>query len=272
MANAGIERQRYSGRTALVTGAGSGLGRGTALALAAAGARVVCADLAEDAAAATAEQAVAAGGDAVAHRVDVADEASVGALVGAVTIAGGPVGVLVSCAGIAGDGTAVTTERSTWDRVIAVNLTGSWLMARAVLPGMMRAGRGSIVNVASVAGIAGVPGIAPYAAAKGGVVALTRQMAVDFAGDGIRVNAICPGTVPTPLVVDAYTARGDLDPDRLEEGLARAARRYPLGRLGTVADVAHLVGFPAGDESGWITGAFVPVDGGLTAAAWPVGG
>jgi NAD(P)-dependent dehydrogenase (short-subunit alcohol dehydrogenase family) len=260
---------RFAGRTALVTGAGSGLGRGAALELAAGGARVICADIDEAAAAATAADAGAA---AAARAVDVADEGSVGALAETLATELAAVDVLVHCAGIAGNGTAITTDRATWDRVLAINLTGTWLMARAVLPGMMRARRGSIVNVASVAGIIGVPDIASYAAAKGGVVALTRQMAVDFAPDGIRVNAICPGTVPTPLVVGAYAARGDLDPDRMDEGLARAARRYPLRRLGTVEDVARLAALLASDDAAWMTGAVIPLDGGLTAAAWQPGG
>jgi NAD(P)-dependent dehydrogenase (short-subunit alcohol dehydrogenase family) len=240
----------------MVTGAGSGIGRAAALRFAAEGATVVCADLDETAVAATAQ---AAGEPAVARAVDVADEASTLALAGRHPA----VDVLVHCAGVLGDGDALATSPASWGRVLAVNLTGTWLMARAVLPGMLERGRGAIVNLASVAGLAGIPANAAYAAAKGGVVALTRQMAVDFAAGGVRVNAICPGTLPTPLVRARFP-----DAAAAEAGLARAASRYPARRLGTAEEVAGLALYLASDEAAWVNGAAIPVDGGLLAAAW----
>ena len=260
---------RLLGRTALVTGAGSGLGRATALAFAAQGANVVFADIDGDTAGAAADRALAAGGAAAAAQVDVTDRASVSATARWARERFGPVDVLFHSAGIAGDGSVWNTAPATWDRIIAVNLTGTFNVASAVVPDMMELQRGSVIFVASVGGLVGVPGIAPYAASKGGVVALARQMAVDLASRQVRVNAICPGTVPTPLVINSYVDRGELDVARADEQLAAAARRrYPMGRLGTPADVADLAIFLASDESSWLTGVSVPVDGGLSAAGW----
>lgn len=260
---------RLAGRAVLATGAASGLGRACALAFAAQGASVVFADVDVEGAADAAKEAAAAGGAAVAAPVDVTDPASVRAAVERAHDAFGLVDVLLHSAGIAGNGTVLDTEPETWDRVLAVNLTGSFHAARAAVPDMVQRGGGSVVFLASVGGLVGVPGIAPYAAAKGGVVALTRQMAVDLAASGVRVNAICPGTVPTPLVLGSYAARGDLDPAHADEQLAAVARRrYPMARLGTPDDVAQLALYLASAESGWVTGAAIPIDGGLSAAGW----
>ena len=144
--------------------------------------------------------------------------------------------------------------------MIAVNLTGVWLSMRAVLPAMLEAGQGSIITQASTGGLVGVPGIASYAAAKGGVIALTRQVAVDYGRHGIRVNSICPGTVRTPLVEQTLRERG-LD----ESAMLDAARDYPMKRLGTVDEIASLALFLASDEASWITGATFAADGGYTA-------
>lgn len=262
---------RLAGKTVIVTGAGSGLGMACALMAAAEGAMVVCGDIDEKTAASTAAEANAKGGEAIAARVDIADLASTEALVAAALERYGQIDVLMQIAGIEGNGTAASVDPETWHRVIAVNLTGAWLMSRAVLPEMMRRQSGSIVLMASVSGLVGVPGIAPYAAAKGGVIALTKQMACDFAPSNIRVNAICPGTVPTPLVINSYLRRGDITPENLAEGLARTTARYPLRRHGTAEQVAALAVHLASDESGFTTGAAIPVDGGLSAVGWLVG-
>jgi NAD(P)-dependent dehydrogenase (short-subunit alcohol dehydrogenase family) len=238
---------------------------------AAEGANIVAADVNAEAVAKTASEVVARGGEATACVADVRDETSLRDLAALALERYGQISALFHSAGITAEGTALTCDRTTWDNVLGVNLTGSWLAARAVLPAMVEASRGSIVLVASVAGLVGLPAVAAYAAAKGGVVALCRQMAVDFARDGIRVNAICPGTVLTPLVLKAYTARGELDPNEIEAGLARAAERYPLRRLGTVDDVAHLGVYLASDEAAWMTGAAVQIDGGLVSAGWQPG-
>lgn len=253
---------RLEGRTVIVTGAGSGLGRGTALRFAAEGARLVLADLDGDAAATTADQ-LGDASDRLAITVDVADQASTEAMAAATIARFGSIDGLVHCAGIAGKrGTAVECERDSWEQVLNVNLTGSWLAAKAVLPAMVESGRGSIVFVGSVAGLVGIPELPAYAASKGGVVALTRQMAVDFAADGVRVNSICPGSVPTALASVA-------DPAAEAERRRSLEERHPMRRLGTVDDIANLALYLISDESGWVTGDAIAIDGGLVAAGWP---
>lgn len=260
---------RFAGRTVLVTGAGSGLGRATADLCAAAGAKVALADIDAEAVEKAAADLEAGGAACTSARMDVTDVASVEAAVAHIREVLDPIDTLVHSAGIAGDGTVLSVSQADWDRVLNVNLTGAFHAARGVLPSMLEIGRGSIVFIASVGGLVGVPAIAPYAAAKGGVIALTRQMALDFAASGVRVNAICPGTVPTPLVLGSYAAKGILSQDDPGAGLAEAARRrYPLGRLGTPQDVANYALFLAGQESEWITGSVVTVDGGLSSAGW----
>ncbi len=276
--------RRLEGRTALITGAGSGLGRATALRFASEGATVLCADRDGEAAEATAAGAREAGltagaagaagdagapGGAFALCFDVADLAAVEVAVADALAAHGPIDALFHAAGIVGEGSATTVTPETWERVIAVNLTGTWHVARAVLPGMVERRRGAIVLLASTAAIAGVPGIAAYAAAKGGVTALTRQMAVDYAADGVRVNAICPGTIPTPLVEQAWASRGRLGGDAdAADVAAQVAQQYPLRRLGRPEDVAAMAAFLVSDEASWVTGVALPLEGGLTSAAW----
>lgn len=196
------------------------------------------------------------------------DLAAVEAAVADAAAEHGAVDVLFHAAGIVGEGTALTTTPETWELVLAVNLTGTWHAARAVLPGMVARRRGSIVLLASTAAIAGVPGIAAYAAAKGGVTALTRQMAVDYAADGVRVNAICPGTIPTPLVERAWASRGRLEHDDAAAVAEQVAGQYPLRRLGRPDDCAALAAFLASDEAQWVTGTAIPLEGGLTSAAF----
>jgi NAD(P)-dependent dehydrogenase (short-subunit alcohol dehydrogenase family) len=261
---------RLAGRAALVTGAGSGLGAATALRFAAEGARVVCADLDEERAAQTAQQA---GAEASAVRVDVTDADSAAAAVAATLERLGAIDVLFHAAGIAGEGSAHLLDDATWNRIIAVNLTGTFMMCRAVLPSMIERGAGSIVTIASLAGIQGSPGLAAYAAAKAGVVGLTRQMSVDYAPHGIRVNTLCPGVVPTPLVLEAYKVREGLDADAMVARFDEVAKaRYPLQRVGTVDDVSAAAVYLAGDEAGWVTGQALTIDGGVSAASWLVGG
>lgn len=259
---------RLDGKVAIVTGAGAGLGRTAALRFAAEGAATVCADLNSEAAQETAQLATAEGHRALGVGTDVTSAADVEAMVATTLDAFGRVDVMYANAGIAGVGSAMDCTLETWDRVIAVNLTGVWLCSKYVLPGMVAQGSGSIINQSSVGAVVGVAGIAPYAAAKAGVIGLTKQTAVEFGPQGIRVNAICPGTIPTALVTETYEARGDLaeklgrDP---EVGLRKAVSRYPLRRLGTAEDNANLALFLASDESGWITGSVQVIDGGLSA-------
>jgi NAD(P)-dependent dehydrogenase (short-subunit alcohol dehydrogenase family) len=259
-----VGREDLTGRSALITGAGSGLGRAAAIAFARAGAAVACVDRDGAAVAETAAAIVAVGGWAQGLTADVTDEAQLAAAASAAHDAHGPVDVLFANAGVPGEGPAHAIERAEWDRVIAVNLTGAFLSVRAVLPQMREQRSGSIILQASLAGLRGIPNIPAYAAAKGGVVALTRQLAAEYASDGIRVNAIAPGPIMTPLVADAYRARHGDDAD---EALARRSASVPLGRMGETSDVAAYATFLASDASRWITGTVQSVDGGLAAVA-----
>lgn len=257
--------ERLAGKTAIVTGAGSGLGAAAATRFAAEGATVLCADLSAESASAVAAEIEAAGGSASAIAVDVAAAEDNERMAAAALERHGGIDVLYANAGIPGEGRAGEVDAAAWERTIAVNLTGTFLSAHAVLPAMVEGGGGCILNQASVAGLVALPALAPYSAAKGGVIALTRQMALDYADAGVRVNAICPGTVPTPLVRAAYERRTEGDPgSSAEEAMAASTARVPLGRLGSAADVAGVAAFLAGDEGAWITGAVYTVDGGMT--------
>jgi NAD(P)-dependent dehydrogenase (short-subunit alcohol dehydrogenase family) len=252
---------RLDGKVAIVTGGASGLGLASARRFAAEGARVACLDIDGDAA----ERAAAGIGEAaLGLAADVTDEAALDRAVAATLDRFGRVDVLYANAGIPGTGGVHGLGLDAWQRVIDVNLTGVFLSARAVLAPMLTQGSGSIILQASAAGIGGVRGLAAYAAAKGGVVALTRQMAADYSEKGIRVNAICPGTILTPLVEKTYIERaGDEEAGRRE--LARRERDYPLGHLGQVDDVANLALVLASDEAAWIAGSVYTVDGGASA-------
>jgi NAD(P)-dependent dehydrogenase (short-subunit alcohol dehydrogenase family) len=262
---------RLAEKVVLITGAGSGLGQASALRFAEEGALIACVDLSEDTAAVTADKIVGAGGQAIALGADVSSAKDAERMTAATIDAYGQVDVVFANAGISGPGNAMDLEEGVWDRVIDVDLKGVWLSSKFALRDMVARGSGTIVNTASIGGVVGVGGIFPYAAAKGGVIAMTRQLVVDLGPKGIRANAICPGTVPTPLVTDTYLARvkaagsKNVEADA-QAGLEEMAKKYPAGRLGRVEDVAALALFLASDESSWITGQAINVDGGYTAA------
>jgi 2-keto-3-deoxy-L-fuconate dehydrogenase len=236
----------FAGTHALVTGAGSGIGAAVARRLAAGGADVVVAEVELPAVEALAREI---GGRPL--QLDVRDEQQVaGAMPG--------LDVLVNVAGIGSTTTAPETPLDVWEDVFAVNARGTFLCCKHAIPGMAERRRGSIVNIASVAALVGLRNRAAYCASKGAVVALTRALAVDHVADGIRVNAVCPGTVDSPwvrrLVEDAGESLDDL----------RA--RQPMGRLGLPEEIADAVAYLASDAAGFVTGTTLVIDGGLTAA------
>ncbi|MGB8406425.1 MAG: glucose 1-dehydrogenase [Mycobacterium sp.] len=253
---------RLQGKIALISGAGSGIGRAAAQQFAAEGANVVVLDLRADAAEQTVDIVASAGGTAIAVAANVSIAAEVDAAVEEAVGQLGAINVLYNNAGVDSTGSVDVTEESDWDRCFNVNAKGTYLLSRAVIPHMEAAGGGSIVNQGSVAALVAVPNFAAYCAAKGAVVSLTRSMAIDCAPKGIRVNAICPGTVFTPLMEPMLRARGGGD---LEVGLAKTIAKYPIGRLGTPEDIAAVALFLSSDESGFMTGSIVAADGGMTA-------
>jgi NAD(P)-dependent dehydrogenase (short-subunit alcohol dehydrogenase family) len=250
-----------AGRVALVTGAGSGIGRAAVQLFAQAGAAVGAFDLDERAAGETAALVTEQGGQACGLGGDVTDPRSVTAAVERVVGEWGRLDVLYNNAGIAGSGTLLDSDEADWDRHWAVHVKGTWHCTKAAVPHLRANGVGAIVNTGSVAGLVGVRDIPAYTAAKGAVIALTRSMAVDLAPLGIRVNAICPGTVHTPMIEELLHTRGEGD---RAAGLAITEAKYPLGRLGTPAEIASVAVFLGSDDASFVTGTVITADGGMT--------
>lgn len=248
-----------TGKVAVVTGAAAGIGKAISERLAGEGALTLLADVDLDGAHSVAESIGENGGLAEAHLCDVSDPDDVERLLAAAEAHDGP-HALVSNAGIADTGTAERMPPEGWDRVLAVDLRGVYLCARAAIPRMRQLGGGSIVNMASANGFWVEPSLAAYAAAKGGVIALTRSIALDFGRFGIRCNCICPGYIQT-ATGDRYL---DMQPDPAT-ARSEAARLHALGRIGQPEEVAALALFLCSDESSFCSGQPFIVDGGLTA-------
>ncbi len=236
-----------------MTGAAGGIGAAICRRLAAAAFAVACVDRREDAAA---ELAVRAGGLAVGYGADVSDQDSVRRLAERVRADLGNPWLLVNAAGVFSIQALVDLELSEWDRIIDTNLKGPFLTCREFLPAMIAAKDGCVVNIASTAGVKGGRRRAAYCASKGGVVLLTRSLAIDHGPDGVRVNCVCPGLIDTEM---ADWIRND------EAAMADFAARTPAGRIGRPADVADAVAFLAGDGARYLQGAVLMVDGGVTA-------
>jgi NAD(P)-dependent dehydrogenase (short-subunit alcohol dehydrogenase family) len=243
-------------RVALVTGAGSGMGRATSLRLAREGRKVAVLDIAGDAAARVAAEITDAGGSALALTADVADRAQVEAAVGEARQALGPVTILVNNAAIEDFTPLGELDDAKWDRLMAVNLKSMYLCAQAVLPDMLAAGWGRIVNLSAFGAQIGAPNMALYTASKGGVIAMTRSLAVELGPKGITVNSVSPGFIDTPMARRAID--GELFPVPYEQILAA----YPIPRLGQPEEIAAACAFLASEEAGYITAQVLGVNGG----------
>ncbi|MBE1487899.1 3-oxoacyl-ACP reductase [Plantactinospora soyae] len=247
---------RLTGRVAVVTGAGSGIGLATVRRLAAEGARVVCVDIAAVPGRAAADEV-----DGEFVECDVADEAAVRDLFDQVAARHGRIDIAFNNAGISppDDDSILDTGLDAWERVLRVNTTSVYLCCKYVIPHMLRQGKGSIINTASFVALMGAAtSQIAYTASKGGVLALTRELGVQFARQGIRVNALCPGPIGTPLLRDLFAK----DPERA----ARRLVHVPMGRFGEPAEIAAAVAFLASDDASFMTAAQFVVDGGITGA------
>jgi NAD(P)-dependent dehydrogenase (short-subunit alcohol dehydrogenase family) len=251
---------RLKDKVALITGGGSGIGRETALLFASEGARVVVVDVNDSGGQAVAEEARGSGGEAVYVHADVSKAAEAELMIRAAEASFGRLDVLFNNAGIShpNDDDAVTTEEEVWDLTMNINLKGVFLGCKYGIPALRRAGGGSIINTASFVAVLGAatPQLA-YTASKGGVLAMTRELAVIHARENIRVNALCPGPLRTELLMKYLDT---------EEKRQRRLVHIPMGRFGEAKEIARAVLFLASDESSFTTGATFLVDGGITAA------
>jgi meso-butanediol dehydrogenase / (S,S)-butanediol dehydrogenase / diacetyl reductase len=251
---------RLAQKVCIVTGGGSGIGRATALLFAKEGARLVVADKAAERAHAVVAECAGKGAEAIALVANVASSGDARRIIETTVDRFGRLDVLINNAGYGITGTVVETDEEAWDALMAVNVRGVFLCSKYAIPAMKANGGGSIVNTASVVASVGIANRAAYCASKGAVAALTRAMAVDHVGDGIRCNAIAPGTINTPYFDEIL--KNSPDPDATRRALAA---RQLLGRLGTPEEIAAGILFLASDESRFATGTVLTLDGGMTA-------
>jgi NAD(P)-dependent dehydrogenase (short-subunit alcohol dehydrogenase family) len=251
---------RLAGKCAVITGGGTGIGQAIAVAFAREGAQVAVAGRRKDKLEETLRLLQQAGSSSLSFECDVTKAADTERVVKAAEDAFGKVDVLVNNAGALSVSTVENIAEEDWDRVMSTNVKGPFLMSRAALPAMRRAGGGSIINIGSVLGIVAIRDRAAYCASKGGVTMLTRAMALDHAHDNIRVNCLCPSIVESDLTRNLF-AETEAGRQARESRLAS----IPLGRFGKPADIAGLAVFLASEESSWMTGTVIPVDGGVTA-------
>lgn len=245
-----MTQSRFAGRVVIVTGGGSGMGSAAARIFARDGATVVVTDFDEN----SGQDIVAEiGGGAVFKQCDVSDFGQVDAVVSEIIEQFGKIDILFNNAGIVTMGTTPDTALDAWDRVLKVDLYGVFNGCRAVIPHMQKAGRGAIVNNASIAGMFGDRALSAYSAAKGGVVNFTRSLALDHSDEGIRVNAVCPGVIDTPMMAGIA---------QIPALFAAYVGGIPMGRMGTPAEVGEVVAFLCSDAASYVTGAIIPVDGG----------
>ncbi|PZQ64753.1 MAG: short-chain dehydrogenase [Phenylobacterium zucineum] len=252
---------RVAGKVALVTGGASGLGAESARRLAREGARVVLTDLAAERGQAIADEVLAAGGEALFLAHDVTDEARWRQVIEDTVARYGRLDVLVNSAGVGGGEPLLEATLEGWRRVTSINLDGTFLGLRHAAPVMAAAGAGSIINLSSILGKVGFPGAAAYCASKGGVAMLTKAAALELAPAGIRVNSVHPGFIDTPMVAEALHAS-----ENGNEMRDMLVTRHALGRLGAPREIADAIVFLASDESSFMTGSELVVDGGYTAA------
>jgi NAD(P)-dependent dehydrogenase (short-subunit alcohol dehydrogenase family) len=246
-------------QTAIITGAGNGIGRGVALRLAREGAAIGVLDCDGDACLRVAQEITRLGKRAVALIADVSDAAAVAHAVRQLATALGPPTVAVHCAGIMPTGTVLETSEAAWDRAHSVNVKGAYLACREVIPHMREMGQGSIILVASITGVNGLPGLAAYSSTKGALISFARALAVDHAREGIRANSVAPGTIDSPMLHEFVATQADPKRTRMVFDEVQ-----PRGRIGTIEEVANVVAFLASDQSSLISGANLPVDGGMS--------
>ena len=236
-------QERLRDKVAVVTGGASGIGAASAIRLADEGATVITLDVAD-------------GAD---RQLDVRDEGGVAALMAEVVAEHGQLDIVVNAAGVAGGGPVHVLDEAEWDRVVDINLKGTFLVAKHAALAMLERRSGSIINIASIEGLEGTEGGSAYNASKGGVVMLTKSMAIDYGRRGLRVNCICPGAIDTPML------RSIIDPDGMATYTDRMREEHLLGRFGEPSEIAAAVAFLASEDASFITGHALVVDGGFTA-------